>query len=167
MTLYQAVSGSGLSDDQAERVGQAIEEIRERCGGRFTVEDVLNEARKKSSPLHEFYVWDTDAAAEKYWIERTRYLIRSVKITVERRTRNGPKEVEVRAFEKMYDGETRLGEFASVKDMVDTGDKAGLRTVVSRIHRDIKRLMKRAEAYDELAKARGAMKAVLTELVGV
>lgn len=167
MTLYQAVTGSGLSDEQAERVGKAIEAIREKCGGRFTVDDVLNEAKKESSPLHEFYIWDVHEAAENYWTERTRFLIRSVKITVQRRTRQGPREVEVRAFEKLYDGETRLGEFASVRDMVDGGDKAGLRTVVARLNRDIKRLIKRAEAYDELAKARGKMKAVLTELVGV
>lgn len=65
-----------------------IAEMAERNGGRITPEEIVSEARKPESPLHEYFDWDDASAAEKHRIDRARALIRSceVKITVETKT---------------------------------------------------------------------------------
>lgn len=68
--------------------------IREQHG-RLTAELVLDEARDPSHPLHERFVWDDGAAAERYRVGQARNLIRSVKIAFQRP--NGEK-ASVRQF---------------------------------------------------------------------
>lgn len=51
-------------------------------GGRLTATDVVEAARIETSPLHRYFEWDDDAAAEAYRIEQARRLIRSVKVIV-------------------------------------------------------------------------------------
>ena len=50
--------------------------------GPFTNEEFLNEARKKSCPVHKYYVWDKDAAHEIYLRRRTQEIITSVEIHI-------------------------------------------------------------------------------------
>lgn len=52
--------------------------------GRLTPRDVLDEAADPESPLHSRFVWDDEAAGERYRLDQAARLIRSVKITVER-----------------------------------------------------------------------------------
>lgn len=68
--------------------------IREEHG-RLTAELVLDEARDPSHPLHDRFVWDDGAAAERYRVGQARNLIRSVKIAFQRP--NGEK-ASVRQF---------------------------------------------------------------------
>ena len=50
--------------------------------GRLTPSAVLEDARQESSPLHTLYTWDINEAAERYWIEQTRAIIREVYVEV-------------------------------------------------------------------------------------
>ena len=50
--------------------------------GRTTAEDVLADAKRPDSPLHDLYDWDVTAAAEAHWLDRTRAIIRLVKVVV-------------------------------------------------------------------------------------
>jgi hypothetical protein len=51
--------------------------------GRLTAEQVVEEARPQSSPLHGCFEWDDSKAAESWRIEQARDLIKRVKIVVE------------------------------------------------------------------------------------
>src|SRR5262245_2932887 len=55
--------------------------------GYIEPQDVVNEARRASSPLHSEFIWDEGEAAERHWLDTARRLIRFVKleITVEER----------------------------------------------------------------------------------
>jgi hypothetical protein len=54
--------------------------------GRQTAEAILADAKRLESPLHELYDWDVQTAAEAHWLDRTRALIRMVKIVVHTET---------------------------------------------------------------------------------
>lgn len=62
----------------ANVVGQHIEEIRARCKGELTPEDILNDAANPNSPLHSFFEWSDTEAARQYRLHQARGLIRSV-----------------------------------------------------------------------------------------
>lgn len=48
--------------------------------GELLPSQVVADAKLKSSPLHSLFIWDTKAAAEKYWLATAREVIGSVKV---------------------------------------------------------------------------------------
>ena len=50
--------------------------------GRTSAEDVLADAKRPESPLHDLYDWNVASAAEAYWLDRTRAIIRLVRVVV-------------------------------------------------------------------------------------
>lgn len=48
--------------------------------GELTPAIVVNDAKKKRSPLHNLFDWDVEKAAMAFWHDEARRLIRSVKI---------------------------------------------------------------------------------------
>lgn len=52
-------------------------------GGYFTPEDVVNAARPKASPLHEYFEWNDSRAAELYRINQARKIIQCVVVRIE------------------------------------------------------------------------------------
>jgi len=69
----------------AEVAAEELERLRSKAGGELTASGVLGEASKKSSPIHDFFQWDDDAAANEYRLAQARRLlngIRSVEVTI-------------------------------------------------------------------------------------
>lgn len=60
--------------------------------GTLTPEVVVADARRKDSPLHELFEWDTKKAAVSHWHDVARALIRNVQVVVvnEGRTLRAP-----------------------------------------------------------------------------
>lgn len=50
--------------------------------GTLTPELVVSDARRKDSPLHELFEWDTKKAAQHHWEDVARSLIRNVRVVV-------------------------------------------------------------------------------------
>ena len=73
---------------KVKRIGKKhaayLAELEKR--GRLTPEMVLADAKNPKSPLHELYNWDVRQAAEQYWIERSREIIRTIKVIVKTET---------------------------------------------------------------------------------
>lgn len=59
----------------------SILEIKDKEG--LTAEAIVEEARKKRSPLHNFFDWDDSVAAHKWRLQQARVLINEVKVVVE------------------------------------------------------------------------------------
>lgn len=72
---------------------QVLTEILEQNDGVLTVDDVLEEAKNETSPLHKHFQWDDTAAANEYRRWQARALIAKCRIVTESRP-----DVEVRAF---------------------------------------------------------------------
>lgn len=65
-----------------DAVAARLERIRLNHDGVLTPDDVVKDARRDSSPLHDQFEWDDTVAAGKYRIEQARELIRTVTFTV-------------------------------------------------------------------------------------
>jgi hypothetical protein len=57
-------------------------DIAKQHGGVLMVDDVLNEARNESSPLHDHFEWDDSVAADAHRRYQARVLIQRCKITL-------------------------------------------------------------------------------------
>jgi len=73
--------GSRFPASQAETVGKFLIEIQERSGAEeLKPQQVLEAARPKTSPIHDYFTWDNQKAAEKQRLEEAAYLLRSIQI---------------------------------------------------------------------------------------
>jgi hypothetical protein len=50
--------------------------------GSLTAQAVVADAKKKTSPLHSLFEWNARRAAELYWLDRAREVIRAVTLVV-------------------------------------------------------------------------------------
>lgn len=57
--------------------------LKLRKEGALTAADVVADARRPDSPLHELFEWDDSVAAERYRESQARSLIRSYQLSVE------------------------------------------------------------------------------------
>ncbi len=80
-TVYKWKPGSRLKIN-ARVAGQELERIRTARNGRLTADDVLKEAKSKSSPLHGAFEWDNSKAAQQFRLQQAQYLIRSIEVVV-------------------------------------------------------------------------------------
>jgi hypothetical protein len=79
---YVPIPGAHLTNEQAQRYGERIASLREQSP-QFTVDDVVNDARKSRSPLHDYFEWDDAVAAEMHRHSEALVLIRNIgKLTV-------------------------------------------------------------------------------------
>jgi len=63
-------------------IAERLNQIAERNNGRLTADDVVADAKNKTSPLHSLFEWNVKKAAEKYWLETARRIIASVEIII-------------------------------------------------------------------------------------
>ncbi len=91
---YQFKDGFYLTGN-AQRVGDALEAIRRRRGGKLSAQHVLEEAMKRRSVLHGYFEWDDAQAAHKHRLSQASYLIRAVVVVP---AENDPPFEPVRAF---------------------------------------------------------------------
>lgn len=92
MSVYIAKRGSALTDEEANKYGQRIEALLSEKRGRITPRELIEDGRKRESPLHDYFEWDDEFAASEYRVEQARYLLRSITIKREE------DEKEIRAF---------------------------------------------------------------------
>ncbi len=78
MKKYKPRDKSRLNKEQAQKYGNRIEVLMKGQRGRVTPVEVLTDASKKSSPLHDFFTWNDSRAAVAYRIEQARYLLNNI-----------------------------------------------------------------------------------------
>lgn len=90
----------------AARLPEAYKILKNLADGmRLTASNVLEVAKKPSSPLHPYFVWDDTDAAHRYRLYQANQLIREFTIRVTKPEASGkPQQVKVAAF-------VRLGDF--------------------------------------------------------
>ena len=113
--IYRSVKGSHLTDEQAQRYGERIGALIEQNNGQVDRQSILEDARKKRSPLHDFFEWDDAEAANQYRLDQARYLLRNILVVVKI---DDEQEEEVRAFHSVVvtaDGSDEAHERAYVQ----------------------------------------------------
>lgn len=76
-----------------ESIRQALVAIAHSNGGIILPQTVVDAARNEGSPLHNWFCWENDEAAEKYRLIQARDLIRTVRVEI-----GDQSAMEVRAF---------------------------------------------------------------------
>jgi hypothetical protein len=82
----------GKSD--AEKYGQYIRVLMKENGGKLTPHDIVNDAKRKDSILHDYFDWNDSDAAKKWRVQQARELIQNcVEVVVV-----DDRKVETRSF---------------------------------------------------------------------
>lgn len=71
-----------MTAEQRKAIRERLAEIEAANGGRLTPSDVVRDAKRKDSPLHPLFEWDTRKAAAAHWIDQARQIITSVRVQV-------------------------------------------------------------------------------------
>src|SRR5690348_15271357 len=69
-----------MTDKEKKAVHSTLRRLADSAS--LTPDNVINEAEKKSSPLHPFFEWDDTKAANKFRLQQARSLISDFEITV-------------------------------------------------------------------------------------
>lgn len=95
MVEYIWKDGARVKWLDAQTVGEHLDRLQQHEEG-LTPDVVVQDARRRQSPLHGAFEWDDAAAAHQHRLETARSLIRSVSITFQGDVDTTPKVV--RAF---------------------------------------------------------------------
>lgn len=90
-------ASKSYSPDDVATIAPILEHIAAAKGG-ISAQDVVTVARPKDSPLHRYFIWDNEVAAELYREEQARMMLRSIEIRVEVKNGGETSEQYVRAF---------------------------------------------------------------------
>ena len=129
-----------------KQVVQELQRIAAKHDGILKAEDVVTEAKRKSSPIHDQFTWDDSEAGHQYRLWQARQLIRC-SVIMEQRT-----ETQVRAFVSLSPNRTE--------------DGGGYKETVRVLSRKEDRAQLLADALAEL-KVFETKYRMLTELTGV
>lgn len=129
---------------------EALKELHEKKGI-LHPKDVVEEARKESSPLHSQFEWDDTEAAEKYRVWQARELITTVYVKVE--SNGKPRNQQV--FVSLSSDREKGGGYRALVDVLST--KAGRNQLIRDALSDMQHFTQRYETMRELAQVRNEM----------
>lgn len=78
--LYNSMTGKWIGKAKTIRYAKELDRIAKQHRGRLTAEFVLEAARNPESPLHDYFLWDQEKAAEKWRRHQAAELITSYRI---------------------------------------------------------------------------------------
>ena len=145
---YRAVEGAHLSDAQAQRYGKRLDELIEK-NGFVTPEIVVEDAKKATSLLHDYFDWSNREAAEKWRIEQAKTMIRGISITIV----SAGKEEVIRSYYSVNpskDMDTEAKKVYVTMDAVFT-DKDKRKEVIGYALMELRGWTERYRQYSELA----------------
>jgi hypothetical protein len=70
-----------ITQPKAQTVAEVLKKLYVKHQGTLQAQHIVDEAKKGSSPLHDYFDWDVKTAANRYWLSQARSLVRSVKVT--------------------------------------------------------------------------------------
>lgn len=80
--VYVRAPGSQFSEDKTQIYGREIDRIKVVHGGRIKPQDLVDHAKRKSNPLHDFFEWDDKIAGPKFRKIQARHLLSHIDIKV-------------------------------------------------------------------------------------
>ena len=101
MSKYGWKRGARIKKLDPEDVAKCLEQTKDKHGA-ITPENIVKDAKAKTSPIHNYFVWDGDVAAHQYRLVQARELTRYLIIREEDDAGN---EIEVRAYHLITEDE--------------------------------------------------------------
>lgn len=87
------MNGEAMSTGVTSEALEVLRGLAAENNGLLDPEDVVREAARTASPLHDYFTWDETEAARRWRLEQAAGLIRRVRVVVQ----HGPQE-PIRAF---------------------------------------------------------------------
>lgn len=150
--VYHWKSGSRVKID-ARKAGRRMEKLRKKNKDHLTTSVVVDDARAKTSPLHDHFEWSDARAADAYRNEQAGYLIRCLMVTGS--LSEGSEETITRAFVSVVRDDDRS--YTSIVHAMS--DDELRRQVVETAWRELGVWRDRYQEYKELADIFNAMDA--------
>ena len=80
--IYRAREGAPITDSQAQEYGKRIETLMKKNKGHINPSEIVEDAKNKTSPYHNFFEWDNVKGAKLYRLQQARQLVESIVIEV-------------------------------------------------------------------------------------
>jgi hypothetical protein len=143
---FIAALGARISDEDAQVIGQRIVQLAEEKQVPIVPEDMVNDARSESSPIHGYFTWDDRVAADKWRVEEAKYYLRTIHII------EAPESEPIRLTHVVTvtteDGEERKG-YMDIRRIRTQPDL--LEQVIESAHKELIGWQKRYRQYKQLA----------------
>jgi len=75
------------ANDRKQAMAAELNRLAKQNGGKITPRMIVDAARDENSPLHDYFEWNDDVAAERYREMQARTLLRSVTLKVSTETK--------------------------------------------------------------------------------
>ena len=69
-----------MTSEERKAIKERLAMLEAANGGILTPDAVVADAKRKDSPLHGCFEWDTKKAAAAYWLQQARELITSIRV---------------------------------------------------------------------------------------
>lgn len=161
---YKPAFGARISEDQAQRYGERIEVLIGKNGGIVTPTIVVGDAKSAKSPLHDYFEWNEERAAEKYRLEQASTLLCTIMVVVG----EDGKESKMRSFPHIVlsEGESSERGFSTLERVM--GDEELRGQQVKKALGQIRTWRERYKQYNEFKPIVDAIDSLsLTELVPI
>lgn len=150
-----------MTSEQKAAVRERLQRLADANGGVLTPDAVVADARKKDSPLHAHFEWDTKKAAAAYWLQQARELIRSVVVTVRTETHNVTAVAYVRDPRQSHESQG----YVSVTSVRSDADLA--REVLVEEFGRVASMLRRARQVAQVLEAGEEVENLITQVVGL
>lgn len=129
-----------------------LEAIRVKNGGFLRPQDVVKNARRAASALHNYFEWSNTVAAEKYRLIQAQKVIR-ISVVVSEDTNE-----KVRAFVSLSSDRDQGRGYRAVVDVLDDSDL--LQIYLEDAKTDLLRFSQKYDSLKELAELRGVFEEI-------
>jgi len=145
MTIYAFAEGTRYNADP-QVIGAHLDKLKDKHGGKLETASVLKDAEKTSSPLHQLFQWNDEAAAHQYRLWQARKLIGAVVVKYQ----DQPDDAQpIRAFVSVAPTE-ETRRYVSVDDALQ--DPAMRKEVLTHALNDLRKLEAKYKGLVELAR---------------
>ena len=163
---FRSKTGSRISDEKAQVYGQRLYELMsEKNKDELTPSDVVEDAKKKRSVYHDYFVWDDSAAGEQYRLQQARGILNGiVKVKI---VNVEDEPVVLRAFHCVNVGDNGDSHRAYVPEEVVFESVDFSAQVIDDALREAESWNRRYRTYSELAEISKAIERTLNKVKAV
>lgn len=138
-----------------EEVGRTIEKLSKQTGGEVSPAMVVEEAKKKNSPLHNCFEWNNTKAAEKWRIHQARLLLGSIVINFEY-----SEAQTIRAFLNIQTPEKQT--YSHIDSIIN--DEAKMQFVIDQLKRKLALISEQLKTYESLKEHSKVIEQLILEM---
>lgn len=158
---YRITDAEYTSSRIDDRAKDTLLRIAANHGGLLSPLDILNEAKKKASPLNGYFNWDDTKAANLYRLDQARAIISSVRIEIIREN-SKTKEVQVtsvRAFESRQSMRSSAHSYEAIQNIYASTEAT--KELVQQVLRQLQTLRTRYQNLTDLESVWEAVDTIL------